>query len=70
MSALALTDVKKEHQAQLDQLIAVVRPMFNDNVNDRRKWGGRIMGVKSQAVIRKRERAVAREQAKATAAAK
>jgi len=63
-AVLALTDVKKEHQSQLDQLVAVLRPMYNDNVNDRKKWGGRIMGIKSQAVARIRERTAARELAK------
>jgi len=66
-TALALVDVKKEHQTQLDQVVSIARPMFNDNVNDRKKWGGRVMGVKSQAVIRKRERTAARELAKGKA---
>ena len=63
-TCLALVDVKKEHQTALDQIVSIARPMFNDAVNDRKKWGGRIMGTKSQAVIRKRERAAARESAK------
>jgi len=63
-TCLALVDVKKEHQSQLDNVISIARPMFNDAVNDRKKWGGRVMGFKSQAIIRIREREAAREAAK------
>jgi len=62
-AVLAITDVKKEHQSQLDQLVSMARPMYNDNVNDRKKWGGRVLGFKSNAVIRKRERIAAKEAA-------
>ena len=39
------------------------RLQFNDNTAERRRWGGGIMGSKAQAVIKARERAVAREAA-------
>jgi large subunit ribosomal protein L7Ae len=64
-TALAVTEVRKEDQPKLDQIIAAVKPLYNDNVADLKKWGGGIMGVKSQAVTRKRERAAAREATKA-----
>jgi len=62
-AVVALTDIRKEHQAQLDQLVGNFRPMFNDNV-DRKKWGGGVIGVKAQAVQRLRAKLVAREAAK------
>jgi len=67
-TALAITEVRKEDQPKLDQIIAAVKPLYNDNVSDLKKWGGGIMGVKSQAVTRKRERAAAREATKAVKA--
>jgi len=67
-TAIAVTEVRKEDQPKLDQIVASVKPLFNDNVADLKKWGGGIMGVKSQAVTRKRERAAAREATKAVKA--
>lgn len=59
--ALVLTEVKKEHQQQFDQIVAAVKSSFNDNVSDTKKWGGGIMGMKAQNRIKKQERAVQRE---------
>jgi len=64
-TAIAVTEVRKEDQPKLDQIIASVKPLYNYNITDLKKWGGGIMGVKSQAVTRKRERAAAREASKA-----
>jgi len=61
VSAVALTEVRKEDQAKLDQFISNIRIQFNDNVTDRKRWGGGIVGVKAQHVIRARERAAAKE---------
>jgi len=61
VSAVALTEVRKEDQAKLDQFVANVRIQFNDNVGDRKKWGGGIVGVKAQHVIRSREKVIAKE---------
>jgi len=56
-TAVALTEVKREHQPQLDQFVASVRPYYNDApAGERRKWGGGILGAKAQAVIRAREK--------------
>ena len=41
-----------------------VRSNFNDNADLGRRWGGGIMGEKSQERTRQKERAVAREAAK------
>jgi len=62
-SVLALTETRKEDHAKLEQLVANVRLLFNDNVAERKRWGGGIMGSKAQAVIKKREKAHAREAA-------
>jgi len=62
-SALAITEVRKEDFAKLDQFVQNARLQYNDNAADRKRWGGGVMGFKAQAVIKKRERAVAREQA-------
>jgi len=62
-SVLAITEVRKEDQAKLEQFISNVRVQFNDNVTDRRKWGGGIVGPKAQAVVKKRAAVLAKEQA-------
>jgi len=64
-TALAITDVNNEDNAKLNQLATSVRAMYNESSFDRRKWGGGIMGCKAQHVIRAREKAKAREAAKA-----
>jgi len=60
-TALAITDVRKEDQAKLDQIVSNARSQFNDNANNRKNWGGGIMGLKAQHVIRGRERAAAKQ---------
>jgi len=54
VTAVALTDVRKEHQAQLDQIVQSVRLQYNDEVSHRKKWGGGLMGMKAQHVQNKR----------------
>ena len=56
-----LTAVKKEDQHSLDQLRSNFKAMYNDNVAHARKWGGGIMGLKTQAKLAKREKALAVE---------
>jgi len=63
VSAVAVTDLRKEDGAKLEQIVNNVRAQFNDNVADRRKWGGGIVGPKAQAVVRQRERVAAKEAA-------
>jgi len=62
-SVVALTEVRKEDAAKLEQIVANARLQFNDNVALRRTWGEGVVGPKAQAVIKKRERATAREAA-------
>jgi large subunit ribosomal protein L7Ae len=63
-SVVALTEVKKEDQAALAQLNSSFRALFNDNVNDRRKWGGGVMGIKANHVTRYRQKLAEKEAAK------
>lgn len=62
-SVVALTEVRREDVAKLEQVVANARLQFNDNAAERRRWGGGIMGSKAQAVTKARARAVAREAA-------
>jgi len=63
-SVVALTDVKKEDQAALAQLNSSFRALFNDNANDRKKWGGGVMGIKANHVTRYRQKLAEKEAAK------
>jgi len=61
-SVVALTDIRKEDQATLDQIITNFRPQFNDlPTSERRKWGPIVLGVKSVAKLEKIRRAKAKE---------
>jgi len=64
-TALALTEVHKEDVSKLDQLVKNFRIMYNDSSSDHKKWGGGVMGHKANMVIKFREKAKAREAAKA-----
>jgi len=63
-SCVALTNVRKEDQSDLDSCIKNFKAGFNQNMESRRRWGGGIMGVKSNHVMAKRERLIQLEQAK------
>jgi large subunit ribosomal protein L7Ae len=63
-TAIAVTEVKKEDQHKLDQLVAVVRPLYNEDATASKKWGGGVMGVKAQAIVKRREKVAAREATK------
>merc|ERR1719482_2349403 len=63
-SCIAITSVQKEDQKDLDTLMNNFKAQFNDNADVRRKWGGGIMGIKSQHVMQRREKAIQAEQAK------
>ncbi|KAJ1670012.1 60S ribosomal protein L8, partial [Spiromyces aspiralis] len=56
-TALAFTEVREEDKQTLAKLVDVANESFVNNADHRRKWGGGIMGVKSQAATRKREAA-------------
>merc|ERR1719409_1262837 len=63
-SCVALTGVRKEDQGDLEKLANNFKGLYNENTEVRRKWGGGIMGVKSQHITSRREKALAIEQAK------
>merc|ERR1711920_112851 len=63
-SCVALTTVRQEDKAELDKLADNFKAQFNDNAEVRRRWGGGIMGMKSQHVMQRREKAIQVEQAK------
>jgi large subunit ribosomal protein L7Ae len=58
-TALALTVVKNEDQREFAKLVESVKQTYNDG--PRVSWGGGIMGPKSQAKTRKREKEISRE---------
>merc|ERR1711862_197976 len=63
-SCVALAAVAKEDQKDLETLCKNFTAQFNDNAEVRRRWGGGIMGIKSQHVTQRREKAIQIEQAK------
>merc|ERR1719373_1216524 len=63
-SCIAIQTVRKEDQHDLDTLAKNFTAQFNDNVEVRRRWGGGIMGIKSQHVTARRERAIDAERNK------
>jgi len=63
-AVVALTGVDKEDQAQLDLLKNLANEKYNANKDLVRKWGGGIMGLKTQAKLDKRAKAMAIEEAK------
>jgi len=63
-SAVAITSVRKEDTTELQALCTAAKAQFNDNVDLRRKWGGGIMGRKSQAKIAARQKTIRDEQLK------
>jgi large subunit ribosomal protein L7Ae len=63
-SCIAITAVSKEDQKDLETLTKNFSAQFNDNAEVRRRWGGGIMGIKSQHVTSRRERAIEAERNK------
>jgi large subunit ribosomal protein L7Ae len=61
-SVVALTRVNKEDESKLKTLQENFKAQFNDVVE--RKWGGGIMGLKTQAKLEKRKKQVEVELAK------
>merc|ERR1719436_1009978 len=63
-ACVALTAVNQEDKKELDTIASNMNVMFNENAEVRRRWGGGIMGIKSQHVMQRREKAIQIEQAK------
>jgi large subunit ribosomal protein L7Ae len=55
-TCVALTDVNREDMQDLDQLSQQFREQYNNNEKIRRHWGGGVMGIKNQHMIRAREK--------------
>jgi len=60
----ALTGVDKADASQLELLKNLAMEKYNNNTDLTRKWGGGIMGLKTQAKLDKRAKAMAIEEAK------
>jgi len=61
-AALAVTAVKNEDKHDFSKIVESVKTSFNDRYDEnRRTWGGGIMGVKSQCKTRLREKQVQKE---------
>eukprot|EP00919_Chromeraceae_sp_WS-2016_P056028 GHVR01133056.1.p1 GENE.GHVR01133056.1~~GHVR01133056.1.p1 ORF type:complete len:272 (+),score=60.33 GHVR01133056.1:152-967(+) len=63
-AAVALTNVKQEDMSLFENLKATFLSSFNDNVDLRKRFGGGIMGPKSQAVQYRKQKAVEAEKMK------
>jgi large subunit ribosomal protein L7Ae len=62
-AAVCITAVKNEDKHDFSKIVESVKTSFNDNGQElNRRWGGGIMGMKSQHKTRSRERTIAREQ--------
>lgn len=63
-SALCLTSVKNEDKMDLSKILEAIKANFNDKYEEnRKKWGGGIMGSKSQAKTKAKEKLLAKEAA-------
>jgi large subunit ribosomal protein L7Ae len=63
-AVVALTDVKPEDVAALNKVAEIANAKFANNSETRRKWGGGIMGLKTQKRLEKRDKMLAAEAAK------
>jgi large subunit ribosomal protein L7Ae len=66
-ACVCVTSVEKADEAQLNLLRNLALESFNNNAELVRKWGGGKMGLKTQAKLDKRAKAVAVEEAKKVA---
>ncbi|KAK4283834.1 hypothetical protein QN277_000743 [Acacia crassicarpa] len=63
-SVLCLTTVKNEDKLEFSKILEAIKANFNDKYDEyRKKWGGGIMGSKSQARTKAKERLLAKEAA-------
>eukprot|EP00242_Pyramimonas_sp_CCMP2087_P001133 CAMPEP_0198228988 /NCGR_PEP_ID=MMETSP1445-20131203/113877_1 /TAXON_ID=36898 /ORGANISM="Pyramimonas sp., Strain CCMP2087" /LENGTH=263 /DNA_ID=CAMNT_0043909425 /DNA_START=1937 /DNA_END=2728 /DNA_ORIENTATION=- len=60
-AALAITAVKNEDKHEFSKIVESVKTSFNDNADHTRKWGGGIMGVKSQHQMKIRQKVIEKE---------
>ncbi|KAL5718363.1 60S ribosomal protein L7a-1 [Ranunculus cassubicifolius] len=63
-AALCLTSVKNEDKMEFSKVVEAIKANFNDKYEEnRKKWGGGVMGSKSQAKTKAKERVLAKEAA-------
>nr|GMC46249.1 60S ribosomal protein L7a-1 [Ipomoea batatas]GMC55661.1 60S ribosomal protein L7a-1 [Ipomoea batatas] len=63
-SVLCLTSVKNEDKLEFSKILEAIKANFNDKYEEnRKKWGGGIMGSKSQARTKAKERVLQKEAA-------
>nr|XP_043607971.1 60S ribosomal protein L7a-2 [Erigeron canadensis] len=63
-AALCLTTVKNEDKMEFSRILEAIKANFNDKFEEyRKKWGGGIMGSKSQAKTKAKEKVMAKEAA-------
>lgn len=63
-ACLCLTTVKNEDKMEFSKILEAIKANFNDKYEEyRKKWGGGIMGSKSQAKTKAKERVLAKEAA-------
>ncbi|PQM43166.1 60S ribosomal protein L7a-1 [Prunus yedoensis var. nudiflora] len=63
-AALCLTTVKNEDKLEFSKILEAIKANFNDKYDEyRKKWGGGIMGSKSQARTKAKEKLLAKEAA-------
>ncbi|KAL1197854.1 Large ribosomal subunit protein eL8y [Cardamine amara subsp. amara] len=63
-ACLCLTTVKNEDKLEFSKILEAIKANFNDKFDEyRKKWGGGIMGSKSQAKTKAKERVIAKEAA-------
>eukprot|EP00252_Welwitschia_mirabilis_P004230 TRINITY_DN144_c0_g1_i1.p2 TRINITY_DN144_c0_g1~~TRINITY_DN144_c0_g1_i1.p2 ORF type:complete len:260 (-),score=46.49 TRINITY_DN144_c0_g1_i1:275-1054(-) len=63
-TALCLTSVKNEDKMEFSRIVEAIKANFNDKFDEyRRQWGGGIMGSKSQAKTKAKEKLLAKEAA-------
>ncbi|KHN15384.1 60S ribosomal protein L7a [Glycine soja] len=63
-SVLCLTTVRNEDKMEFSRILEAIKANFNDKYDEyRKKWGGGIMGSKSQAKTRAKEKLLAKEAA-------
>lgn len=61
-AVVCLTAVNREDESKLNSLKSNFRAQFNEGFQ--RKWGGGIMGLKTQRKLEKRQKAIEAELAK------
>jgi large subunit ribosomal protein L7Ae len=63
-SCVALSGIRKEDQAEFDNLVKTFKAQFNENANLRREWGGGLLGHKSRLAKEAHDKAIEAERRK------